>query len=117
MSSRIAATVDFEVNEGGQLRARVGGFFRALRDSRNVAIGAAPDAKHRMHDRMQRESLPIDRHRNRVDQKRHVVVDDLDDRVIRVPAMLFENRVVDAQPFLARHEALRSLPVRERGAI
>ncbi len=31
--------------------------------------------------------------------------------------MLFEYRVVDAQPFAARHEALRGLPVRKRRAV
>jgi len=66
---------------------------------------------------MQRESLAIDRHRNGVDQERHVVVDDLDHRVIGMPAVLFEDRVVDAQPLAARDEFLGGLPVRHRGAV
>jgi hypothetical protein len=41
----------------------------------------------RMDDEMQRQTVPIDLHRHRVDEERHVVVDDLDDRVRRLPAV------------------------------
>src|SRR5579859_3694832 len=66
---------------------------------------------------MQREPEAVDRHRYRIDQKRHVVVDDFDHRVIGMPTMLFEYRVVDAQPFAAWYEALRGLPVGKRRAV
>ncbi len=52
----VAATIDFEVNERGQLRVRVGRASSAPCPTRTMLPSAsAPDAKHRMHDRMQRE--------------------------------------------------------------
>ena len=62
-------------------------------------------------------SEAVDGHRHRVDEERHVVVDDLDDRVIGMPAVLFEDRVVHAQPLAAGHEFLGGSPVRHRGAV
>ena len=66
-------------------------------------------------------------HRHRVDEERHVVGDDLDDGVRRLPAVLLELRVVDAdlgraRLALAPSEApVRSAPptlqVRKRGAV
>ncbi|OMP13979.1 hypothetical protein COLO4_00515, partial [Corchorus olitorius] len=66
---------------------------------------------------MQRQPLPVDLHGHGVKQERHVVVDDLDDRVTAVPAVLLEARVVDANARLSRHEFLAQLPVRHRRAV
>ena len=49
-----------------------------------------------MHDQVQREPLPVDLGRGRVDQERHVVVDDLDHRVARGPAVLGQRRAEHA---------------------
>ena len=55
--------------------------------------------------------------RDAVDQERHVVVDDLDDRVGRLPAVLLELRVVDAQLGRARPPLLAEAQLRQRGAV
>ncbi len=113
----VAATVDFEMDERRELRLAVAGRRAARVDPLDAAAGAAPDAEHRMQRRMQREPEAVDGHRHRVDEERHVVVDDLDHRVVGMPAVLFEDRVVHAQAFAAGHEFLRGLPMRHRGAV
>ena len=54
---------------------------------------------------MQREAVAVDLHRHRIDQERHVVVDDLDDRVRRLPAVLLDRRVEHAHARPARARA------------
>ncbi len=49
-----------------------------------------------------------------IDEERHVVVDDLDDRMVRMPAVFLEIQVVDAHPRGAWHELLGGLPVGHR---
>ena len=56
-------------------------------------VSAAFDRDDRVHDQMQRQPVPVDFHRHRIDQERHIVVDDLDDRVRRLPAMFLDRRV------------------------
>ena len=71
----------------------------------------------RMDDEVQRQPVPVDLHRHRVDQERHVVVDDFDDRVRGLPAVLLQRRVEHAQPRLARLALARKVPVRQRRAV
>jgi hypothetical protein len=66
---------------------------------------------------MHRETQAVDRHGDRVDEERHVVVDDLDHRVIGMPAVLFKVGVVYPQDLAARGEFLRRLPVRHGRAV
>jgi hypothetical protein len=54
--------------------------------------------------------------RVRADEERHVVGDDLDHRVLRIPSVLLEERVVEADLGRARSAQLRKTPQRERGA-
>ena len=70
-----------------------------------------------MHDQVQRQPLAIDLHRSRIDQEWHVVVDDLDDRVARRPAVLAGNRVDHADLRLVRFAPLGELPVRQQRAV
>ncbi len=118
---RFAASVDFEMNERFEFGCAVARVLVALSDALDLArlrtAFRTPDAKHRMNRRMQREPEPVHFHGHGIDEERHVVVDDLDDRMIRVPAVLFEIRIVDAQHFMLAGELLRRLPVRHRDAV
>ena len=46
-------------------------------------MGIALDGEDQVQDEMQGQAVTIDFHRHRIDQERHVVVDDLDDGVRR----------------------------------
>jgi hypothetical protein len=56
----------------------------------------ARDRDDRVDHQMDGQFAPVDFRRDRIDEERHVVVDDLDDRMARVPAMLGQARIVDA---------------------
>ncbi len=80
----------------------------------HVTVGVAPDPHHRMDDQVDAVPRAAQLHRHRVDDERHVVGDDLDQRVRRLPAVLLEVRVVDAHLGLARSPLLGEVPVRDR---
>ena len=80
----------------------------------DMQIGCVDD---RMNDEMQRQPMPVDFHRHAVDQKRHVVVDDLDHGVGRAPAVLLHDGVEDAHARGSRLAPPREVPVRQRGAV
>ncbi len=80
----------------------------------DMQIGCVDD---RMNDEMQRQPMPVDFHRHAVDQKRHVVVDDLDHGVGRAPAVLLHAGVEDAHARGSRLAPPREVPVRQRGAV
>ena len=84
---------------------------------REHAALIARDADDRVDQQVDGQLLAIDRVDDRIDQERHVVVDDLDHRMGREPAVFFLGRVVD--PDLRRPgEALaHEAPDREGGAI
>ena len=86
-------------------------------DAGKRAVGAALDRDDRVHDQVQRQPVPVDFHRHRIDQERHVVVDDLDDRVRRLPAMFFDRRIEHAHPRASRVALAREIPVRQRRAV
>ena len=71
--------VDLEMHDrfGRAGRAVVG------RECQQVTAGIARDAEHRMDDRVQLQARLVDAHADRIDQERHVVGDDLDDRARR----------------------------------
>ncbi len=107
--------IDLEVHDGlgeGIVRARV-----ALEHLHDTAVLVAPQPHHRMDDQMGGQSASIERHAHRVHQERHVVGGDLDDGVRRLPSVLLELRVVDAQPRRAPRARAQKIPVRERGSV
>ena len=78
---RIADAVDLDVHH------RLAGTRAGLSDLHVLALvraarrWSALDAHRRMDDQVQSEPVAVDLHRDRIDEERHVVVDDLDDRV------------------------------------
>jgi len=66
---------------------------------------------------MNAESVAPDLGRDAVDEKGHVVVDDLDHGVGRLPTMLLQPRVVDPELHLAWLSHLRRPKLRQRRAI
>ena len=91
---RLDNAVDLDANE--RFVSGVLGVVGGQIDKR--AVGAALDGDDRMHDQVQRQPVPVDLHRHRIDQERHVVIDDLDDRVRRLPAMFLDRRIEYAHP-------------------
>jgi hypothetical protein len=83
----------------------------------HLALVVAAHRDHRVEDEMDREPAPVERHAHRVDQERHVVVDDLDHRVGRLPAVLLERRVVDPHLGLAVGTRAGESPQPERRAV
>ena len=77
----------------------------------------AHDRDERMDDQVQRQAVAVHFHRHRIDQERHVVVDDLDDRVRRLPAVLLDRRVEHAHAGVAGLTFAREVPVRKRRAV
>jgi len=71
----------------------------------------------RMDDEVQRQAVPIDFHRHRVDEERHVVADDLDRGVGALPAVLPGHRVVGADLRLAGSEVPAEGQVGRRRAL
>ncbi len=112
-SRRLDHPVDLDVDE--RFAPRVARILR--RDVRQRPVGAGNDGDDRVDDEVQRQALAVDFHRDRIDQERHVVVDDLDDRVRRLPAVVLDRRIEDAHPGVARLALAGEVPVRERRAI
>ena len=66
---------------------------------------------------MNAEAVPVQLLADAVDEKWHIVVDDLDHGMGRLPAILFELRVVDAQLGLARRTVLTEAQLCQSGAV
>ena len=81
----------------------------------DVHVGLVADDG--MHQHVDAELAAAELHAHRVHEERHVVGDDVDRRVRRLPAVLLERRVVDADARLAGLAVLAERPVRERGAV
>ena len=71
----------------------------------------------KMREAMDREVALVELADHRIDQERHVVVDDLDHRMRRDPAVLRELRRIDAQLRRARRALARELPDGDTGAV
>ena len=110
---RLGHAVDLDVDE--RFAPRVARIVR--RDVGERPVGAAHDRDDRMDDEVQRQAVAVDFHRHRIDEERHVVVDDLDDRVRRLPAVLLDRRIEDAHAGVARLALAREVPVRQRRAV
>ena len=70
-----------------------------------------------MDEQVDARVLAAELHRRRVDEERHVVGDELDDRVRGLPSVLLEVGVVDAHVGRAGLALAREAPVGERGAV
>ncbi len=81
------------------------------------AVAGARDAQDGMDDEADRGALAVQGGGHGIDQERHVVVDDLDDRRRRAPAIDFDARIDDAELGAAGQARLRELPQRQRRAI
>ena len=78
----------------------------------SVAERASPSsvrvtAEDRVHDEVDAEVVTVERHRDRVDEERHVVVDDVDHRVRRVPALGRDGRRVHPHDRVRRRAGAR----------
>ena len=65
---------------------------RVARRLEQAAGPVAPHREHRVHHRVDREPAAVQHHRERIDQERHVVGDDLDHRARRLPAVVRDGR-------------------------
>ncbi len=111
---RIALPVDLDMHERFGALGAIGG---GCGDRLDLALGIAPDRHDRVDRQMDHQAQPVERHADRIDQERHVVIDDLDHTVGRLPAMLLDMRVVDPDPRLADPALLAEAQMGERCAI
>ncbi len=88
------------------------GFADAARHAEpdELAFRVARNGDDRMDDEPNDAAAIVDRRAHRIDKKRHVVIDDLDDRARRRPAIPRRRRIVDAHPRLARRAVRREMP-------
>ena len=68
-------------------------------------------------DLMDRKAVGIQRHAQRIDQKRLVVRDQLHDRVGALPAMLFQRWRIHTKTWLGIDTVLDEMPYRQRRAV
>ena len=61
-------------------------------------------------DSVDRESLAVKLHPNRINQKRHIAIKHLDNRMIRMPAVLLDIRIEYPQLSGARIQLLDKVP-------
>ena len=90
------------------------GFSRV--DGQQLAPLIALYRNDRVHDQVQRQALAVDLHRDGVDQKGHVVVDDVDHRMARLPARCGNRGAEHPNPGTALAARGAELPVRQQGA-
>jgi hypothetical protein len=77
----------------------------------------AADRDHRVDRQVDDQAVAVQLHRHRVDQERHVVGDDLHDRVPGAPAVLLEAGAVDPHLGLAGAAALGQAQVGQGGPV
>ena len=83
----------------------------------HAAVFLPVEPHHGMDDEVAGVPAAVQDHPHRVDQERHVVGDDLDDGVGRLPAVLLDSRVVDPDLRAARIAPAGEVEVRHRGAV
>ena len=106
---------DLDVHEGfvGRALARLAG--PAERRKRALRVADQPDD--RVDDQVDLHTQLTERRGHRIDQERHVVVDDLDDGMGRLPALFLGLRVVDPDLAGAGRPGLAVAPQGQGGAI
>ncbi len=82
-----------------------------------LARAVAAHLHHRVDDQIDPVAVAPQLHRHRVDDERHVVGDDLDQRVRRLPSVLLEVRVVHPHLRLAGSPLLGQVVMRYGGAV
>jgi hypothetical protein len=112
-ANRFSDAIDLDVDE--RLAPRILG--RGAGQADECSIGPALDRDDRMDDEVQHQPVAVDFHGHRIDEERHVVVDDFDDRVRRLPAVFLERRIEHADTGTARFPLAREVPVRQRCAV
>ena len=85
------------------------------RESGPPAFRVPHHTLYRVHGEMDAEPVAVQFHRDRVDEERHVVVDDVDDRVRSIPALGRTRGCVDAHEGRASRALHTEFPVRVRG--
>jgi hypothetical protein len=88
-----------------------------LANLQETAVAVAGDCEDRVHQHHRLDVEPVELGDHRVDQKGHVVVDDLDHAVAALPAAFIDARIVDAHLGLSRAALLAEAPQRQRGAV
>ena len=86
---RIGLAVDFYMHERFRVSIGSGRSYRL-----QLAARIAMSSQHRVNEELQGVPLPVNLHGYGIDQERHVVIDDLDNRMRRRPAVFFKLRVV-----------------------
>ncbi len=104
----VALPVDLDMHEA---LARAGRRPGAVADLLELSLIVAPHAEDRMHDEMDAEPVPAQLQADAVDEEGHVVVDDLEDRVRGLPAMLLDARIVETDLGAARGTLLAEAEV------
>ena len=120
---RLDQPVDLCMNPGFERRSRClwrlwhgcGQKFSRL-DRQQLAPLIALHRNDRVHDQVQGQALAVDLHRDGVDQKGHVVIDDVDHRMARLPAGCGNRGAEHPNLGLALAACCTELPVRKHGA-
>ena len=100
-----------------RLEGAVGGLGVVAQDLEELPVLVPTHPDDRVDDQVDAAAELRQLHAHRVDQERHVGVDDLDHRVGRRPPVLFQLRGVDAHLRLAGLPPRREVEVGERGAV
>ena len=111
--SRVRHAVDLDMDERFARRAIGVAGSKTFQHAARIA----DDRDDGVHDQVQPEAMAVDLHRHRIDQERHVVVDDLDHRVRRLPAMLGDGGIEHPHLGVPGVALVRELPLRDRRAV
>ncbi len=91
--------VDLDMHDAFELMA----FLAArLADTGEAPLGVAGHREDGMHEQMDVDLALLQRRRQAVDEEGHIVIDDLDDAMIAIPAGIVIARQIDAELGLAR---------------
>ncbi len=108
---RVRLAVDLEVQPRLGDRAVVRFMVVRDRELAHRAVGVAAHVEDRVDHEVHAEVVTFERHRDRVDEERHVVVHDLDERVRRFPAVDRARRCVHPHARTAGGAGVTELPV------
>ena len=76
--SRVGAPVHLDMDDGFK---RAGSIVMQPNNRLQIAVAVAAHPHQRVNDQVHRQALTVDFHRDRIDEERHVLTDDFDDRV------------------------------------
>ncbi len=111
---RVRLADDLEMNEGLRFRVTAGVAVARVTHGRELAFCSALHLEQRMDRHVDCLTHPGERHAERVDEKRHVVVRRLDDRVLRRPAVSLARGIENAHEGGARLSGTRPREMPER---